>query len=247
MIPYVRREKIMEELEKKDLMYIDDFVSIFEDVSESTIRRDLKNLEEENQITVLRGGAVKRKVNTFELPVGTKKFLNLDEKERIAKFAASFVKDEEVIYIDSGTTCAAIVKYIKARDVRIVTSNILVLNELDNPNIISCIIIGGDFNKNLDSISGPLSDNTLKNLYFDRSFLGASGFGNEMGVNTPDIREASKKMIVNTNSKKCYVLADSSKYNKSTLCKAFELNQCILVTDKKINGLEGKIQYYIVD
>jgi len=247
MIPYVRREKIMEELEKKDLMYIDDFVSIFEDVSESTIRRDLKNLEEENQITVLRGGAVKRKVNTFELPVGTKKFLNLDEKERIAKFAASFVNDEEVIYIDSGTTCAAIVKYIKARDVRIVTSNILVLNELDNPNIISCIIIGGDFNKNLDSISGPLSDNTLKNLYFDRSFLGANGFGNEIGVNTPDFREASKKTIVNTNSKKCYVLADSSKYNKSTLCKAFELNQCILVTDKKINGLEGKIQYYIAD
>lgn len=247
MIPYVRREKIMEELEKKDLMYIEDFVSIFEDVSESTIRRDLKNLEEENQITVLRGGAVKRKVNTFELPVGTKKFLNMDEKERIAKFAASLVNDEEVIYIDSGTTCAAIVKYIKARDVRIVTSNILVLNELDNPNISSCIIIGGDVNKNLDSISGPLSDNTLKNLYFDRAFLGASGFGNEMGVNTPDIREASKKTIVNTNSKKCYVLADSSKYNKSTLCKAFELNQCILVTDKKINGLEGKIQYYIVD
>jgi DeoR family fructose operon transcriptional repressor len=247
MIPYVRREKIMEELEKKDLMYIDDFVSIFEDVSESTIRRDLKNLEEENQITVLRGGAVKRKVNTFDLPVGTKKFLNLDEKERIAKFAASFVNDEEVIYIDSGTTCAAIVKYIKARDVRIVTSNILVLNELDNPNIISCIIIGGDFNKILDSISGPLSDTTLKNLYFDRSFLGASGFGNEMGVNTPDFREASKKTIVNTNSKNCYVLADSSKYNKSTLCKAFELNQCILVTDKKLNGLDGKVKYYIVD
>ena len=247
MIPYVRREKIIEELENKDLMYIDDFVKIFEDVSESTIRRDLKNLEEENQITFLRGGAVKRKVNTFELPVGTKKFLNLDKKERIAKLAASFVKDEEVIYIDSGTTCSGIVKYIKARDVRIVTSNTLVLSELDNPNITSCIIIGGDFNKNLDSTSGPLSDNTLKNLYFDRAFVGANGFGLEMGVNTPDIREASKKTIVNNNSKKCYVLADSSKYNKSTLCKAFELNQCILVTDKKINGLDGKVQYYIVD
>lgn len=247
MIPYVRREKIMEELEKKDLMYLDDFINIFEGVSESTIRRDLKNLEEENQITVLRGGAVKRKVNTFELPVGTKKLLNMDEKERIAKIAASLVMDEEVIYIDSGTTCAAMVKYIKARDVRIVTSNILVLNELDNPNISSCIIIGGDVNKNLDSISGPLSDNTLKNLYFDRSFLGASGFGNEMGVNTPDIREANKKTIVNSNSQKCYVLADSSKYNKSTLCKAFELNQCILITDKKLIGLDGKQKYYIAD
>lgn len=152
-------------------MYIEDFVQLFEGVLESTIRRDLKSLEKENQNTVLRGGAVIRKVNSFELPVGTKKFLNMDQKERIAKFAASFVKDEEVIYIDSGTTCSAIVKYIKARDVSIVTSNTLVLQELDNPNITSCIIIGGDFNKNLDSASGPLSDSTLKNLYFDRAFL----------------------------------------------------------------------------
>ncbi|MEQ6376338.1 hypothetical protein RZN25_05795 [Bacillaceae bacterium S4-13-56] len=101
--------------------------------------------------------------------------------------------------------------------------------------------------KRQGSISGPLTDSTLKNLFFDRAFVGASGFELKMGINTPDFKEASKKTIVNENSKKCYVLADYSKYNKKTLCKAFELNQCVLLTNKEIAELNGKIEYYTTE
>lgn len=245
MIPYVRREKIIEELENKDIIYIDEFLKIFNGISESTIRRDLKTLEEEGYIVQLRGGAVKLKVSTYDAPVVTKKLLNKKEKEKIAKRAASFIKNEEVIYIDSGTTCLSIPKYIKARDVRIVTSNTQVLEELENPNIVSCIIVGGEVNHELGSLSGPLTDANLKNLHFDKAFLGTSGFGQVEGINTPDFKEASKKTIVKTNSNKCFVLADSSKYKVSTLCKAFELNECILITDETIKELDGEVEYYI--
>lgn len=247
MIPYVRREKIIDKLEEKELMYIDDFLGIFEDVSESTIRRDLKTLEEEGHILLLRGGAVKLKGSSYEMPVGTKKFLYKEEKEKIAELAASFVTNDEVIYIDSGTTCLSIPKYIKAKDVRIITTNVQVLNSLDNPNISSCTIVGGEVNKELDSISGPLTDQTLKNLYFDRAFIGTSGFGLEVGINTPDFKEASKKCILKANSKKCYALADHSKFNKSTLCKAFELTECILLTDKRYQELDEKIEYFVAE
>ncbi|MEH7442681.1 DeoR/GlpR family DNA-binding transcription regulator [Bacillus sp. JJ1122] len=247
MIPYVRREKIMDELENKQIMYIEDFLKIFDGVSESTIRRDLKTLEDENYIVLLRGGAVKLKLDAYEIPVGTKKLLYKEDKEKIAKYAASLIEDEEVIYIDSGTTCSAMVKYIKAKGIRVVTSNIQVLNEINGNGIESCIIVGGEVNKSLDSISGPLTDAALKSMNFDRSFLGTSGFGLEVGINTPDFREASKKTIANTNSRQCYVLADSSKFNKSTLCKAFELKDCTLITNKPIPSLEGVIEYFIAD
>jgi DeoR family fructose operon transcriptional repressor len=250
MIPYVRREKIMDELEHKKIMYIEDFVKIFDGVSESTIRRDLKILEDENYIVLLRGGAVKLKLDSHEIPVGTKKLLYKEDKEKIAKLAASFVEDEDVIYIDSGTTCSAMVKFIKAKGVRVITTNVQVLCEINSNhsnNIESCTIIGGDFNRNLDSISGPLTDTTLRNLNVEKSFLGTSGFGIDVGINTPDFREASKKSIVKSNSKKCYVLADSSKFNKSTLCKAFEIQECILVTNKTIPSLEGVIEYFVAE
>jgi DeoR family transcriptional regulator, fructose operon transcriptional repressor len=247
MIPYVRRQKIMDELENKRIMYIEDFMQIFEGVSESTIRRDLKTLEDENFISLLRGGAVKLKLDSYEIPVGTKKLLYKEDKEKIAEFAASLVEDEEVIYIDSGTTCSAMVKYIKAKGVRVITSNIQVLNELNGKSIESCIVVGGEVNRNLDSISGPLTDITLRSLNFDRAFLGTSGFGLEAGINTPDFREASKKTIVNANSKKTYVLADSSKLNKSTLVKAFDLAKCTLITNKTIPQLEGKAEYLVAE
>ncbi|WP_299092289.1 DeoR/GlpR family DNA-binding transcription regulator [uncultured Metabacillus sp.] len=246
MIPYVRREKIMDELENKQILYIEDLVKIFDGVSESTIRRDLKILEDENYIVLLRGGAVKLKLDSHEIPVGTKKLLNKESKEKIAKLAASMVEDDDVIYIDSGTTCSAMVKYIKAKGVRIVTSNIQVLNEANGYHIGNIMVVGGDVNKNIDSISGPLTDTTLRNLNFDKSFLGANGFGVNVGVNTPDIREASKKSIVKTNSKKCYVLTDASKFNKSTFCKAFEIHECILITNKHIPELDGT-EYIVAD
>lgn len=247
MIPYVRREKIMDELENKKIMYIEDFLKIFNEVSESTIRRDLKTLEDENYIVMLRGGAVKLKLDSYEIPVGTKKLLYKEEKESIAKFAASLVEDEEVIYIDSGTTCSAMVKYIKAKGVRVITSNIQVLNEMNGNLIESCIIVGGEVNRNLDSIAGPLTDESLRKLNFDKAFLGTSGFGKEVGINTPDFREASKKSIVNFNTRSCYVLADSSKFNKSTLCKAFDINDCTLITNKAIPELDGVVEYLVAE
>ncbi|MBS4223327.1 DeoR/GlpR family DNA-binding transcription regulator [Lederbergia citrea] len=247
MIPYVRREKIMDELENKQMMYIEDLMKIFDGVSESTIRRDLKILEDENHIIHLHGGAVKLKLDSYEIPVGTKKLLYKEEKEKIAKLAASLVEDEEVIYIDSGTTCTSMVKYIKATGVRVITSNIQVVNEANNKNIESCIIVGGEVNRNLESISGALTDATLRNLNFDKAFLGASGFGIEVGINTPDFREASKKSIVNANSKKCFVLTDSSKFNKTTLVKAFEIQECTLITSEFIPELDGKIEYLVAE
>lgn len=247
MIPYMRREKIMSELESKEIIYIEDFLKVFDGVSESTIRRDIKTLEEEGLIVSLRGGAVKLKTNSSDIPVGTKKFLYTEEKEKIGKVAASLVEDEEVIYIDSGTTCSAMVKHIKAKDVKIITSNLQILNELDNNYIKSCIIVGGEVNKNLDSIAGPLTDATLRNLNFDKAFLGASGFGMEVGINTPDFAEANKKSIVKNNAKNCYVLVDSSKFNKRTLCKAFEMNEATLITNKQIESLNDKVDYLVAD
>ncbi|WNS79404.1 DeoR/GlpR family DNA-binding transcription regulator [Domibacillus sp. DTU_2020_1001157_1_SI_ALB_TIR_016] len=243
MIPYIRRNKIIEELENKDIIYIDDFLSIFENVSSSTIRRDLKILEEEGRIVMLRGGAVKLRDNSFDIPVETKKFLNINEKDQIGQLAASLVEDGDVIYLDSGTTCLQMVKYLNNKQITVITSGTQVLNELDGDNV-HCIIVGGEVNKATDSIAGPLTDSNLKNLFFDKAFLGASGISLEGGINTPDFREASKKAIVKTNSKECYVLADSSKFNKNTLCKAMDLNECTIITDK-INELFEKETTFI--
>ena len=68
MIPYERRQILLTELEKQDMVTLSDFARALHGVSESTIRRDLKILEGEGQIVLLRGGAAKIKTGSYDTP-----------------------------------------------------------------------------------------------------------------------------------------------------------------------------------
>ena len=90
-----------------------------------------------------------------------------------------------------------------------------------------------------------MTDSELENMYFDKSFIGASGFSKEAGVNTPDPREAKKKQIVRKNSREAYVLADSSKSGKSTLCKALDLKDVTIICEKETSILQETGNYLL--
>lgn len=244
MIPYVRRQNILAELEKHEIAYVNELSEVLE-ISSSTIRRDLNTLAEEGQIVLLRGGAVKLRSGSIDLPIQTKQLLNIEKKERIAEYAASLVNDGEVVYIDSGTTTLAMMKYLKKKKITVVTSNTKIIETLYDSDV-ECIILGGDITKNLGSIVGPITEKLLRDMFFDKSFLGASGYSLTGGINTPDVREATKKDIVRMNSKETYVLVDGSKADKTTFYKAFDLDKCIIVTDSTNELLEKHARYIVV-
>ena len=79
---------------------------------------------------------------------------------------------------------------------------------------------------------GSITDNSLKDMFFDKAFIGATGYDLQSGINTPDSREANKKRIIKENSSEVYVLADSSKSGKRTMCKAMELSECTIITEQ---------------
>jgi DeoR family fructose operon transcriptional repressor len=92
---------------------------------------------------------------------------------------------------------------------------------------------------------GPLADNTLQNMYFDKAFIGATGYDPQAGINTPDEREASKKAIIKNNTKETFVLVDNSKEGIKTLSKCFNLDECIIITDKETPLLKKHAKYII--
>lgn len=244
MIPYERRQKMLQLLEMKEIVSLEDFCKELQDVSESTIRRDLKTLVSEGQITLLRGGGAQLKKGSYEIPVNSKAIQNVNEKERIAKYAASLVKDGEAIYLDAGSTALRMVKHLRNRDVTIVTTNALIFPELQETSI-ECFMVGGEINISTASVSGTTTNSTLMRNYFDKAFLGASGFSEQAGVNTPDVREAEKKQIVRNNAAQSYVLVDSSKGGKSTLCKVFELGEVPIICDKELDILVASGNYIV--
>lgn len=232
MIPFERRQQMLQALENSEIVTLQDFKEILGETSESTIRRDLKMLANEGEIVLLRGGAAKLMSGSHETSLGSRNILNVKEKDAIAKFAAGLVKDGEVIYLDTGSTTLRMAKYLKDKDITIVTTNALILPELENAKC-KCVMIGGDLIIATASLVGPLTDTLLADMYFDKSFIGATGFSLQAGINTPDTREAKKKQIVKANSAKAYVLADSSKSGKSTFCKVFGLGEVTIICEKE--------------
>lgn len=244
MIPYERRKFILNEMSKKEFINIDELCSNMNGVSRSTIWRDLKSLSYEGEVILLRGGAAKLNIDANDIPIIARSTMNIDKKDIIAKYASELVQDGDTIYIDSGTSLLSMNKYLTNKRITIFTTNINFLLNTENTKY-ECIVIGGTINKYTASISGTITDNQLSSIFFDKSFLGATGISIKGGINTPDQREANKKKIVANNSKETYVLADNSKIGKTYTFKAIEIKDCIIITDKEDEILNKYAKYVI--
>lgn len=110
------------------------------------------------------------KRDSYEIPVMSKKMKNVSEKDRIAKAAAELVEDGDSIYIDSGSTALDMMKYLRDKNITVVTTNALIYSELQSSNI-KCIIAGGEINIATASIRGITTNNFLKSYYFDKAFV----------------------------------------------------------------------------
>lgn len=230
MIPYLRKEKILTLLNDKELVTLEEIKEIISDTSISTLRRDLKTLEEQGKVVLLTGGAVKLSTNEADLPVSSKEAIHKEDKDQIAYLASQLINDGDLIYLDSGTTCTALMKYLNNRNITVVTSNTAILQFVDTL-IAEVIFVGGRLNDSLSSVSGPLTENNLSIFNFDKAFIGANGIDVEKGVTTPSIIEANKKQLVAKNSKEVYLLCDSSKFNRVAAVKSFDIDECSIISN----------------
>ena len=240
MIPYLRQKMILDMLQENEIVYINDLKEAMSDVSESTIKRDLRTLAQESRVELLQGGAVKllgeKGGLSFDMPMNRKEQLNKEGKEKIAEYAASLVNSGEVIFLDTSSTVAPMVKYLKDKEVTIVTTSIRLPVMVQSENL-RFYLVGGDYNKLTESVLGSSTDELLSSMYFDKAFVGANGFSEAAGITTPDFRESTKKRIVLQNSKETYFLMDASKANVTTFSRVISLEECNLITDKELDLL----------
>lgn len=240
MIPYVRKQKILNYMEGKEIVYLKDLVNYLNS-SLSTVRRDLNSLAQEGVVTLLNGGAVTITSRSYDLPVEKKKQTNITAKDIIARKASEIVENGDVIYIDSGTTTIQMIKYLKNKKITIVTSSLTFPRD-QLTNDIKLIYLGGELLTDLESLVGSITEKQLLSMYFDKAFIGANGYS-EQGVFTFDLREARKKEIVRNQSRQAFLLVDTSKEGKRGFARAFGLEECTLITEKDEDESESTSDY----
>lgn len=243
MKPSQRRERILALVREAEVMTIDELVEVM-GVSSSTVRRDINRLMEVGDLIALRGGSVRLNEQVSEPSTSAKALLNPAAKTVIAEVAANLVDDGDVIYLDSGSSALQMMPLLQHKRIQLVTSNMQVLALADD-FAGSIIVLGGEYLPNLGSVVGPMTARELSQMSFDKAFIGASGCSRRGGINTFDMREASKKRIVHERTRRPYVLADSSKFGVDTFYTAIDLAECQVITEAYDELLESAQGYLI--
>lgn len=240
MLTAERHEYILEKLAKENTIKIKDLEKEM-NCSLSTVRRDFSELETQNLLVRVHGGAKRIHPLAHELDVQEKATKNMQEKREIAKLAASFVEAEDIIYLDAGTTTYEMVSFLKGiKNLRVVTNGIRHADKLTEYEI-ATTLIGGQVKGTTKAIIGSMALEQLGTYRFNKTFLGINGIDVEYGYTTPDSAEAALKRLAMRLSNKSYILADHAKFDQVNFVKVSDLEHGHIITDQ-LN--EGQKEYH---
>lgn len=229
----------MEKLSHDKFVRLDDLVSLL-DTSESTVRRDLDELESERKLHRVHGGAELPHSLQEEFTNQQKSIKNIQEKMQVARKAASLISNDDVIFVDAGTTNELLLGYLNQDNLTVVTNSIHHAAKLVDKNI-QTIIIGGHVKKSTDASIGAVAYEQIKQLNFDKAFLGINGIDEEF-LTTPDMEEAVIKKTVIENARKSYIVTDSSKIGRLSFAKVDKIENATIITNQSSGALMKKIK-----
>lgn len=246
MITEERHQLILSELKQKGTVRVGDLVEKF-NISESTIRRDLVQLETLNYLKRVHGGAVLVQNKFVEKSFNDKSHQFVAEKDQIAKFAAALVEDGDSIYLDSGTSTYEMIKYLKDKEIVVVTNGLSHVESLIE-NGISCFVLGGKVKRKTKAVVGYEAITALGRYRFDKCFMGSNGVHSLHGFTTPDPEEAMIKENAIKASNNVFVLADESKFGEVSFTRFAEIDEATIITnsDEELMQYQDKTKVKVV-
>jgi DeoR/GlpR family transcriptional regulator of sugar metabolism len=238
--PEERLIKIMELLKRESKVEVDKLTEYFQ-VTGSTIRADLRELENRNLILRTHGGAMLKEMLDEGLrkdrdPVYEKRILqNHQLKEAIGKVTAGLIKDGESIMLDDGSTTLEVARHLSPdKQINVVTNGLNICLELASHPNVQVIATGGTLKKEDLSYHGRVAEDVVTRFHTDKSILGASGIAIKEGMTTPTEQKAELKKVMIQHGQQVIVIADHTKLMQVSFVPVCQLDKIhILVTDSQ--------------
>jgi DeoR family glycerol-3-phosphate regulon repressor len=224
-----RHQQIVELVKTQGYVSTDELVEKF-DVSPQTIRRDLNELADSNQIRRYHGGAT-IPLSSENTSYNTRKTLNFNEKDIIADEVVKYIPDGSTLFIDIGTTPEAIARALHKnhKQLSVVTNNINVATILlTNPEI-KVILAGGEVRNKDGGIMGEATLDFVKQFRLDFGILGISGIDFDGSLLDFDYHEVRVKQAIIENSRSIFIAVDHSKFGRNSMVKLGNINQAHMV------------------
>ena len=231
-----RRNAIVELINTMGTVSFAQIKNAFPNVSEMTLRTDLKLLDEANRILRIHGGA-----KSVQVLIGTDDFLNrksvrhIPEKQRIGEKALTLLREDTTVYVDSGSTATVFARMFPDQSNLIYTTGLSCATELAGLSRPTVMLPGGKLNRYSQSVFGFSAIKELERVNFHQAFLGITGYHPGAGFTCGISDEAILKQTAIRQSEQVVMLMDSSKVGVKCsfmVCGLKEVD--VLISDGKL-------------
>jgi len=234
MIQFERQQKIVDYLKQTNVAKIGELARhLF--TSEASIRRDVAALEASGVVTRVYGGVILSHYQNDVLPAKLRESENSQIKNVIAQIASEYIHDDDTIIFDNSSTVRGLCKYIRKRkNLKIITNNLAICEELNDTEI-TVYCTGGEYFQKRNSFLGPSAENFLKTIHADSCFFSCKGLSNEGILTDVSEMEISIRRTMMNHAKNNYFLCDSSKIGSIytfQLCDSSEVTR--IICDKEL-------------
>lgn len=200
-------------------------------VSEMTVRRDLRLLEQEGVLRRVAGGAT---IASASVPFERRDEVGAAQKRAIAELAAAEAAGAEVVALDAGTTVAGVAPLLHGST--IVTHSLPVIEALSHEPEPRLIAAGGHYQPDTRCFAGPLAEETLRAVRCDVALLSATAVGLD-GLWGTNVLDAAIKRVLARQSSRVVLLADADKLERTSVVRIADLDIVdVLITDARADG-----------
>jgi DeoR/GlpR family transcriptional regulator of sugar metabolism len=228
-----RQLRIQEMFSSQEFVDVETLCRVLE-ASESTVRRDLSELEKTGFLRRVHGGALSLQSRDDLLDFQRQSVRCQEEKRRIGKTAAGLVEDEQTLILDGGSTVAEVARNLLGRRLHIVTNSIPIAEIFSDSRTVELTLTGGFLYPRLGVLLGPFCEQMLENVSADILIMGIGGI-TESGLSNNNTLIVSSECRMITASRRVIIVADHTKFGRKALVHLASLDEAdMIVTDSDV-------------
>lgn len=215
-----RKEFILKEIYRNGHVLVKELAAEM-NISEATVRRDLKMMADAQELELIYGGATQKRHADFSF--STKNILHAEAKQKVGALAVTLINDGDQIFLDSGTTTFQMASLMKGkRSLSVIANSTRLTEALSAIPDINIIMLGGQYRVDRMDTVGPLAMEAMEQLRGYRAFIGTDGVSMDFGLTASDIESAHLFRLVVRHAKETILVMDHSKFESPSLYKIVE-------------------------
>jgi DeoR/GlpR family transcriptional regulator of sugar metabolism len=209
MLTSQRKQLILSRL-ARDSQIVAKSLSAELELSEDTIRRDLRELAAAGLLQRVHGGALPSSPAVINF--AGRQQLATKGKVAIGRAAAAMIERGQVVILDGGTTAVQVARNLPAAlEATIVTHSPSIAVELVDHVNIEVVLIGGKLFKHSIVAMGAVAQEQIARIRADIYFMGVTGVHAKTGLTTGDFDEAATKRALSQSAAETTVVASAEK------------------------------------